>query len=1336
MRWLVRRSKSLGAAALATACAVLLLPVMAHAATTGSITGVVTDASADPLEGIEVCAANANGYGFGGCAETGTDGSYTISDVTPASHKVEFRSSGNYTSQYFDGASDWEGASPVAVTAGSPTIQIDAEMQAGGQITGTVTAAGSNAPLAGVEVCAHGGGPLTPGMYQCQFTEANGEYTIGGLRTGAYTVGFSGVANRLNYVAQYWEGKESGSEADPVSVTVGSTHPGINAALDEGGTIAGTVIAANGKAPLENVEACAYRSGDQELVACGARSDVLGHYEVAGLPTGSYRLSFRPQADSGLELRYYDGKGSLAEADPVSVTAGQPTPNIGVELPELGKISGTVTAAGGGGIANLRICAEPFDYEHGTYGCGTTNSGGEYIIPNLAAGSYKVKFNGGLDYVGQYYDGQESREDADPVVVASAATTGSVNAQLRPAAKLRGKVTAGGSPVGDIEVCAFDVGSDRREPSYECAATATTDAQGEYTLGGLPTSSYKIRFQAGYGEVSPGTYGRLNYVTQYYDGQTSRGAAKAVAATAGGTLTGIDAAMEVGGRITGTVTDSKTGAALEGVEVCPSRAVGQGAEYLECAYSDSNGRYAIGGLPTGSYAVRFIYYGSAGYLQQYYADKEEQQEAEAVAVTAGSTTPGVNAGLHEGGEITGTVTDASGADLEEIDVCAIGGEPGIGGCAYTRADGSYAINGLKAGSYTIEFLPEGRGNYVRQYYSEKSSFEDADPVTVTRGASTGGIDAALAEGGEISGTVTGSGGGPLEGIEVCPIGIDGGPGVDYFEYGQCGVSDSSGDYTIMGLPAGSYKVEFRAGNAPGQEGYARQYYQGKGSADEATPVAVTAKQTAEHVDAVMVEGGKISGRVTDADTGATLEQIQVCVETEAEEYVGCAFTESDGSYTIAGLSSGTYVVRFSAYNGATLQNYLPQFYEGESSFAAAKRVALTAPDVKSGVDAALQAGGQIKGTVTDAATGRDLEGIVVCALEAGGANELYGCATTTGDGHYTLAELPSGSYEVQFSSSFPFGGLEYETQYYDAATSQAAADPVLVTAGATRTSIDAKMVEGNGGSAGKPINEEPPVLSGTPEVGQTLTCSSGRWLGLSSGGGVPPGTPTALSFAFFRDGLPLSGHSLGTYVVQSADEGHSITCAVTVVNAAGSTTALSNAVAIPSRESSKGDEDGGGGGEGSPGNGAPAPVARPARPAAPQAAPSGHAPRSSASAVAGAMAVAQGNGVVVSLRCPGEASCHGVVKLLVEIRPQATTTRSFDRRRAGRKSTILVVGQSKFSVAAGGQATIKVPLTSKGKKLVRQAGRRGLKVKLAGNGIKTRTLTLKPKPRPKHHGRG
>lgn len=80
------------------------------------------------------------------------------------------------------------------------------------------------------------------------------------------------------------------------------------------------------------------------------------------------------------------------------------------------------------------------------------------------------------------------------------------------------------------------------------------------------------------------------------------------------------------------------------------------------------------------------------------------------------------------------------------------------------------------------------------------------------------------------------------------------------------------------------------------------------------------------------------------------------------------------------------------------------------------------------------------------------------------------------------------------------------------------------------------------GSATLPVNSTPPAISGLPTQGQTLTGSDGTWTN----------APTIYSRQWLRSGVPISGATNSTYVLQNADIGSVISFQVIASNLSGS----------------------------------------------------------------------------------------------------------------------------------------------------------------------------------------
>ena len=366
------------------------------------------------------------------------------------------------------------------------------------------------------------------------------------------------------------------------------------------------------------------------------------------------------------------------------------------------------------------------------------------------------------------------------------------------------------------------------------------------------------------------------------------------------------------------------------------------------------------------------------------------------------------------------------------------------------------------------------------------------------------------------------------------------------------------------------------------------------------------------------------------------------------------------------MPAGEYKVEFSREvcdeEECSLSYYLPQYFEGKSSFEKADPVLVEVGATTEEIDAELEEGGAISGTVTDAIAA-PLEEVSVCAYEAGGSgSEPVDCAETDGAGEYTLL-VPAGSYKVKFSKS------GYTIQYYNGKASFGAANAVSVSTGATHGVIDASLAVA---VIKPPVNITAPVLSGTPAVGEVLSCSKGSW----------ENSPTSFAYGWLRDSSPISGQTLSTYTVQTADRGHGISCKVTATNAGDSTAATSNTLQVPPEST-------------------PTPTPTPTPSPTPSPLPA--APEEGGVAVAAGVAQVKSGKALVKLTCKGTGACTGIAKLV-----------------AGAQ-----IGKASFSIAAGRTKTIAVKLTAKGKKLVSEAGKKGLAVKLRGSGVKPRGLTLK-----------
>ncbi|MFK7920234.1 MAG: carboxypeptidase-like regulatory domain-containing protein [Ilumatobacter sp.] len=381
---------------------------------------------------------------------------------------------------------------------------------------------------------------------------------------------------------------------------------------------------------------------------------------------------------------------------------------------------------------------------------------------------------------------------------------------------ISGTVTgAGGAgPLANVRVCANSVGN----AGFGCD---TTGADGVYVIGSLPPQSdYRVRF-----------FDLDNvYAPEYYDDSFTQGGAQLVAVSDGVTTVDIDAELGLAGTISGTVTDAS--GPIEDITVCASSDSTSG---FSCASTADDGTYTVLSLvPAADYIVSFD--DPAGvYNDQFYDSTAAFADATPVSVATGVDTSGIDAVLIGAGSISGTVTTAQGPRAG-VSVCA-GREGETLVCATTSSAGTYEIPTLPIGvEFTVSFETDG---FVTQFWENANSFGSATPVTILSGGPTSGIDAVLAAGGSVSGTVTDATGAPFPGVFACATSTNA-------DINQCERTGPDGSYEVTNLAAADdYLVTFSVlGNTTIFE-----YWEDQVTADAADLVAVAAGAETTGIDA-------------------------------------------------------------------------------------------------------------------------------------------------------------------------------------------------------------------------------------------------------------------------------------------------------------------------------------------------------------------------------------------------------------------------------------------------------------------------------------------------------
>lgn len=337
-----QRISNIGSIA-STLLAALLLALLgavvapASALAVGSISGTVTASGGAPVADVEVCAwsLEEEDEEEEKCAETGSGGGYAIAGLLSGDYKVVFWPAFglNFIRQFYDGKSSWAEADVVGVEDGVDRSGVDAVLEEGGWIEGRVVDTISKLAIEDVLVCAF---PIDEsGSAGCAETVADGTYSIVGLATDSYEVGFYPEPGS-GYLEQHYDGKSSWFEATPVPVTAGAGIDSIDAELLKGGTISGTVTDALSAAGIGSSSVCLLEPSEGEIIDCHLTGP-NGHYAITGLPVGSYKVWFSPDvpgwegADDYFQ-QFYDAKPIFAQASSIAVGAGTVVSGIGARL--------------------------------------------------------------------------------------------------------------------------------------------------------------------------------------------------------------------------------------------------------------------------------------------------------------------------------------------------------------------------------------------------------------------------------------------------------------------------------------------------------------------------------------------------------------------------------------------------------------------------------------------------------------------------------------------------------------------------------------------------------------------------------------------------------------------------------------------------------------------------------------------------------------------------------------------------------------------------------------------------------------------------------------------
>jgi hypothetical protein len=343
---------------------------------TASIRGLVTTADTNsPVRRAQVRATSPETRSAR-LSTTDADGRFELRDL-PAGRWTITAAKGGFVSQQFGQRHPFESVEPIALAEGQ-RYTANFSLSRGSAITGRVSDEfGDPITAARVQVLRsqvqQGRRRLVPVANGAQ-TDDTGSFRVFGLAPGEYYVAASLQAapadssdNRVSYAPTYFPGTASISDAQRLTVTLGTEQSGINFVLQpvRAVRVSGTVVNSNGAPTQAILNLMPAGFGDEGGMQMGNPARVLpdGTFTILNVVPGEYVLTVSGRANGN----------ATPEVASMTLTVGNDDlTGVSIATSKGGSIRGTIVADDNAKVAttNIQVSVQPLRSAPGGFNAG------------------------------------------------------------------------------------------------------------------------------------------------------------------------------------------------------------------------------------------------------------------------------------------------------------------------------------------------------------------------------------------------------------------------------------------------------------------------------------------------------------------------------------------------------------------------------------------------------------------------------------------------------------------------------------------------------------------------------------------------------------------------------------------------------------------------------------------------------------------------------------------------------------------------------------------------------------------------------------------------------